>query len=149
MKKSTRQLAAVMFADMVGYTALMQEDEKRAITNRVRHREVMESSVAKHNGTILQYYGDGTLCIFHSAIEAVNCSIEIQLALQKEPKIPLRVGLHMGDIVYSDDGVYGDAVNITSRIETLATPGCVLISGKVFDEIKNQPLILACLSGGV
>ncbi len=139
MQKNIRQLAAVMFTDMVGYTALMQEDEQQAKKNRDRHRKVLESSVQNHHGIILQYYGDGTLCVFNSAIEAIECATEIQQELQKEPKIPLRVGLHVGDIVYSDDGVYGDAVNIASRIETLATPGCVLISGKVFDEIKNHP----------
>ncbi len=139
MQKNIRQLAAVMFTDMVGYTALMQEDEQKAKKNRDRHRKVLESLVQNHHGIILQYYGDGTLCVFNSAIEAVECATEIQQELQKEPKIPLRVGLHVGDIVYSDDGVYGDAVNIASRIETLATPGCVLISGKVFDEIKNHP----------
>ena len=139
MQNNIRQLAAVMFTDMVGYTALMQEDEQKAKKNRDRHRKVLESLVQNHHGIILQYYGDGTLCVFNSAIEAVECATEIQQELQKEPKIPLRVGLHVGDIVYSDDGVYGDAVNIASRIETLATPGCVLISGKVFDEIKNHP----------
>jgi len=139
MQKNTRQLAAVMFTDMVGYTALMQENEQKAKKNRDRHRNILENSVQNHHGIILQYYGDGTLCVFNSAIEAVECATEIQQELQKEPKIPLRIGLHIGDIVYTDDGIYGDAVNIASRIETLATPGCVLISGKLFDEIKNHP----------
>ena len=139
MQKNIRQLAAVMFTDMVGYTALMQLDEEKAKHNRDRHRQVLENSIQNYHGIILQYYGDGTLIVFDSAIEAVKCAAKIQQELQKEPKIPLRVGLHTGDIVYTDDGVYGDAVNIASRIETLAAPGCVLISGKVFDEIKNHP----------
>jgi hypothetical protein len=70
----------------------------------------------------LQYYGDGTLAIFNSAIEAVECATRIQLALQKKPKIPLRIGLHTGDILYDGEGVYGDGVNVASWIEGLAVP---------------------------
>ena len=138
MEKNIRQLAAVMFTDMVGYTALMQTDEHKAKKNRDRHRKVLEKSIQDHHGLILQYYGDGTLSVFGSAIEAIECAVEIQRELQKEPKIPLRIGLHIGDIVYTDDGVYGDAVNIASRIEKLSVPGGVLISDKVYDEIKNH-----------
>jgi TolB-like protein len=140
-KKANRLLAAIMFTDMVGYTALMQENEVKAKSNRDRHRKILNQSIAKHRGEILQYYGDGTLSIFKSAIEAVVCAIQIQVELQKEPKIPLRIGIHCGDIVYDDEGVYGDCVNVTSRIEGLAVSGSVLISDKVFDEIKNQPTI--------
>jgi class 3 adenylate cyclase len=99
----------------------------------------LEKSIQDHHGLILQYYGDGTLSVFGSAIEAIECAVEIQRELQKEPKIPLRIGMHVGDIVYSDDGVYGDAVNVASRIEKLSVPGGVLISDKVRDEIKNHP----------
>ena len=136
--KSTRLLAAIMFTDMVGYTALMQEDEQKAKQNRDRHRKILQDSIAAHKGKILQYYGDGTLSIFNSAIEAVNCAIQIQQELQTEPKIPLRIGMHTGDIVYDDEGVYGDGVNVSSRIEGLAISGSILISGKVFDDIKNH-----------
>jgi len=136
--KSTRLLAAIMFTDMVGYTALMQEDEQKAKQNRDRHRKILQESIAEHHGKILQYYGDGTLSIFNSAIEAVDCAIQIQQELQMEPKIPLRIGLHTGDIVYDDEGVYGDGVNVSSRIEGLAISGSILISGKVFDDIKNH-----------
>ena len=138
MQKNIRQLAAIMFTDMVGYTALMQENETKAKSNRDRHRKVLEESIQNHHGLTLQYYGDGTLSVFGSAIEAVECAVEIQTELQKEPKIPLRIGLHVGDIVYADDGVYGDAVNIASRIENLSAPGGVLVSAKVFDDIKNH-----------
>ncbi|MCK5279912.1 MAG: tetratricopeptide repeat protein, partial [Cyclobacteriaceae bacterium] len=128
-----------MFTDMVGFTALMQENEQLAKDNRDRHRKVLESSINDYRGKILQYYGDGTLSIFLSAIEAVNCAVEIQTELQKKPKIPLRIGLHLGDIVHDQEGIYGDGVNLASRIESLSVPGAVLISGKVFDEIKNHP----------
>jgi LuxR family maltose regulon positive regulatory protein len=138
MEKNIRQLAAVMFTDMVGYTALMQTDEHKAKKNRDRHRKVLEKSIQDHHGHILQYYGDGTLSVFGSVVEALECAVEIQQELQKEPQIPLRIGLHIGDIVYSDDGIYGDAVNVAARIEKLSVPGGVLISDKVYDEIKNH-----------
>jgi len=134
-----RLLAAIMFTDMVGYTALMQENEHQAKVNRDRHRKVQQEACHRHSGKILQYYGDGTLVIFNSAIEAVSCAVEIQTELKKEPVINLRIGMHTGDIVYDDEGVYGDSVNIASRIEGLAVSGSVLISGKLTDEIKNQP----------
>ena len=139
MQKNIRQLAAIIFTDMVGYTALMQQNEEKAKKNRDRHRKVLEESTKDHHGLILQYYGDGTLSVFGSAIEAVECAVEIQQNLQKEPAVPLRIGIHIGDVVYADDGIYGDAVNIASRIENLSAPGAIFISGKVFDEIKNHP----------
>ena len=91
-RKKSRLLAAIMFTDMVGYTALMQTDERKAKQNRDRHRKILQDSVAEHQGRILQYFGDGTMIIFNSAIEAVDCAIQIQMELINEPKIPLRIG---------------------------------------------------------
>lgn len=133
-----RKLAAIMFTDMVGYTALMQQNEQQAKRNRDRHREILNSAIDQNSGTILQYYGDGTLSIFNSAVDAVTSAVQIQQKLQKEPKIPLRIGIHTGDVVHDDEGVYGDGVNIASRVESMAVSGSVLISGKVYDEIKNH-----------
>jgi len=138
MSKEIRMLAAIMFTDMVGYTALMQEDEKKAKQLRDKHRDVLQNLISEHRGQILQYYGDGTLAIFGSAIEAAICGAKIQQQLQKEPKVPLRIGIHSGDVVYDDEGVYGDGVNIASRIENIALSGSVLISDKINDELKNQ-----------
>jgi len=138
MKKEIRMLAAIMFTDMVGYTAMMQEDEKKAKALRDRHRKVLQNLVLEHNGKILQYYGDGTLAIFGSAIEATICGARIQQEFQSDPKVPLRIGIHAGDIVYDDEGIYGDGVNVASRIENLALPGSVLVSDKVNDELLNQ-----------
>ena len=134
-----RLLAAVMFADMVGYTKLMQEDEQQAKKMRDRQREVIEGCILQHRGQIMQYYGDGTLSMFGSALDGVNCAREIQLLLKEDPKVPLRIGIHIGDVVYDDEGIYGDAVNVAARVQGLGTPGSVMISGKVFDEIKNHP----------
>jgi adenylate cyclase len=128
-----------MFTDLVGYTALMQENEAKAKDVRDKHRRVIQELIPASQGKTLQYFGDGTLSIFGSAIQAVNCAVEIQKALRKDSIIPLRIGLHMGDIVYDDEGVYGDSVNVASRIESMSVPGAVLISGKIYDEIKNHP----------
>ena len=139
-KKDIRLLAAVMFADMVGYTKLMQQNEQEAKAFRDRQRQVVDAQILAYRGQVMQYYGDGTLSMFGSAIDAVNAAIHIQKELnQNEPKVPLRIGIHLGDVVYDDEGIYGDAVNLASRVQGLGTPGSVMISGKVFDEIRNHP----------
>jgi len=136
-----RQLAAIMFTDIEGYTSLMQQDEEKAVNIRERHREVFDSITTKYKGKILQYYGDGTLSIFNSAIEAVECGIEMQLAFQQWPQIPVRIGIHLGDIIYSEEEIIGDGVNVASRVESLAVAGSVFLSSKVNDEIKNRASI--------
>src|SRR6478736_10532348 len=133
-----RQLAAILFADMAGYTALMQENEQLAHLKRKRLKEVLEATISRFNGKILQYYGDGSLSIFGSAIDCVNSAISIQQQLQQEPKVALRIGIHTGDVAIEDESVYGDGVNLASRIESLAVPGGIFISEKVYDEIRNQ-----------
>src|SRR3954454_11827097 len=138
-----RQLAAIMFSDMYGYTALMQQNEQLAKDKRRRLKEVLEASVSGYNGKILQYYGDGALSIFSSAIDRVNCAVEIQQTLQQEPKVELRIGIHIGDISIEEETIYGDGVNLASRIESLAVSGSIFISEKVFDEIKNQENLTA------
>jgi len=125
----------------------MQDDEHRAKRIRDRHREALRRSIEDHGGEIVQFYGDGTLSVFASAIEAVSSAVAAQQALQKEPSIPVRIGLHIGDIVRDQDGVYGDGVNVAARVEGLSAPGAVLISGKVFDEIKNHPELPATALG--
>lgn len=137
-----RQLAAILFADMTGYTALVQQNEELARVKRKRLKEVLETAVAHFNGKILQYYGDGSLSIFNSAIDAVECAIDIQQQLKQQPVVELRMGLHTGDVVIEDEAIYGDGVNLASRIESLAVPGGIFISGKVYDELKNQPSII-------
>jgi class 3 adenylate cyclase/TolB-like protein/Tfp pilus assembly protein PilF len=134
----SHQLAAIMFTDIQGYTALMQQDEKQALAFRNRHREVFNATTKKFKGRILQYYGDGTLSTFQSAIDAVKCGIELQQAFQQAPSIPVRIGIHSGDIIFSADDIIGDGVNVASRIESLAAAGSVFISDKVYDEVKNQ-----------
>ncbi len=135
-----RQLAAILFADMTGYTALMQEDEQMARVKRRRLKDVLEATIGRYNGKILQYSGDGSLSIFSSAIDSVGCAIEIQHQLKEDPKVDIRIGIHTGDVIIEEDAIYGDGVNLASRIESLAVPGSIFISDKVYDEIKNQPV---------
>jgi TolB-like protein/class 3 adenylate cyclase/AraC-like DNA-binding protein/Tfp pilus assembly protein PilF len=140
-ERKERQLAAIMFTDIVEYTALMQGNEKVAMNARARHREVFQQQHYLYQGEIIQYYGDGTLSVFKSAIEAVNCAIEIQSLLQEGDIVPLRIGLHLGDIVFDNTEVYGDGVNFASRIESLGSAGSILLSEKINDELKNHTTI--------
>jgi TolB-like protein/class 3 adenylate cyclase/Tfp pilus assembly protein PilF len=136
-----RKLAAIMFADIVGYTALMQENEGQAKLIRDRFREVIERQVESYSGEVVQYYGDGALSIFPSAKESVLAAQEIQKLARQEPRVPLRVGIHLGDIVHDQDGIFGDGVNVASRIESMAVTGSVLFSDRIFHEISNHPSI--------
>jgi adenylate cyclase len=135
---SSRQLAAIMFTDITGYTALMQENESEAAAIRQRHREVFQKEHENFNGEVLQYYGDGTLSIFKSALEAVECAISMQQQFNTGQPVPLRIGIHLGDIVYDNNDIYGDGVNIASRIESLGIPGTILISDKLNFAVKNH-----------
>jgi len=133
----SRQLAAIMFTDIVGYTALMQENEQLAVEQRDRTRKNLDTALAKYGGKLLQHYGDGTLSVFNSAINAVRSATEIQ-TVNRQNKIDMRIGIHTGDVMFDDNGIYGDSVNIASRIESLAVPGAVFISEKLYTEITNQ-----------
>ncbi|PWN06016.1 Pycsar system effector family protein [Rhodohalobacter mucosus] len=128
-----------MFADIVGYTKMMQQDEENAKSLRDRQRSVIERYLLDYHGQVMQYYGDGTLIMFGSALDAVKCARDIQLELTKQPAVPVRIGIHMGDVVYDDEGIYGDAVNVASRIQSVGVSGSVMLSDNVFNEIKNHP----------
>jgi len=130
-----------MFADIVGYTAMMQKNESEAKRLRDRFRQTLEQKTLEYKGTIIQYYGDGCLCIYGSAVESVKSAITIQEKLLEDPQIPVRIGLHIGDVVYDDDGIYGDGVNLASRIESLSIPGGILLSDKINDELISHPEI--------
>ena len=134
----TRILATVMFTDMVGYTALMQKDEKLAKVKRDRHRQVLQTYHEQFQGRIIQYFGDGTVSIFTSALNAVSCAIEIQRALKEPIEVPLRIGMLTGEILLEEDGIFGDAVNLASRIESFAIPDSILISDITYEAVKNQ-----------
>ena len=133
-----RQLCAIMFADIAGYTALMQEDEKLALQLRRKFQDKLEKEVTEYNGRILDFRGDGALCTFTSTIEAVRAALAVQLEMQIDSVVPLRIGMHTGDVLVEGNNIYGDSVNIASRIESFAVPGSICLSGKAYDDIKNQ-----------
>ena len=147
LMSQSRQLAAIMFTDIEGYTAIMQQNEQQALSLRKRHREVLQREHTQYNGRIIQYYGDGTLSIFQSAIQAVQCAVAMQQAFCQPPPLPLRIGLHIGDVIFDDDQVVGDGVNLASRIESIGIAGCVLISDRVKEEISNHPELKAVSVG--
>lgn len=135
---STRQLAAIMFADIEGYSSLMQEDEAMALNLLDKLKLKLETEVALHKGKILELKGDGALCRFKSTIEGVKAAIAIQTEMQIHPIVPVRMAIHTGDIIVSGDTIFGDGVNIASRMESFAVPGSIFISGRVYEDIKNQ-----------
>jgi adenylate cyclase len=132
-----------MFSDVVGYTAIMGRDEHAALGALDAHRELLRTLLPKFNGRMAGEIGDGTLTSFHSALEAVNCAREVQASLQEDqPELKVRIGIHLGDVVFSNNTVLGDGVNVASRIHALAPPGGICVSANVYDEIRNKPGIL-------
>lgn len=135
---STRQLAAVLFTDVAGYTAMMQEDEANAVATVQHFREVLESSVNHYNGKIIQFYGDGCLLLFSSSVDAVKFAKHLQLEFIKSPVVPARIGIHMGDVLMNEGNIFGDAVNIAARLQALASPGEVYFSEVIQHTIANK-----------
>ncbi len=135
---SSRQLAAIMFADIMGFTAIMHEDEALALQLREKLKKKLEAETSLHGGRIIKFSGDGALCSFDSAGESVRAAMAVQLSMQQEPIVPVRIGIHQADVVFEEGDVHGDGVNIASRLESLAVPGSIFVSAKVHDDIKNQ-----------
>ena len=132
-----RRLAAIMFTDIVGYTALMGSDEDRAFEVLARNHTIHKTLIKKHNGTLIKEIGDGTLASFPLASNAVRCAMDIQREA-KSLKIPLKIGIHEGEMVFAGSDVLGDGVNIASRLQEDAQEGCINISGSVYRDIKNK-----------
>ena len=139
-----RKLAAIMFTDMVGYSALSQRDDKLALELLEEHRQLLREILPRFNGTEIKTIGDAFLIEFNSALEAAQCAIEIQRTLAKrnhdvtaERRIELKIGIHIGDVVHRGGDVYGDGVNIASRIEPLAGAGGICVSMDVERQIRN------------
>ncbi|NND09203.1 MAG: hypothetical protein HKN87_22760 [Saprospiraceae bacterium] len=134
-----RKLAAIVFADIAGYTALMQKDERSALQILNHFRSDICRLVSQFNGEIVQYYGDGCLLIFNSALEALKYSTTLQHSLKTVPEVPVRIGIHQGDVVAEGGNIFGDNVNIAARIESMSITGSILLSAKVRSELINQP----------
>ena len=137
MPELDRRLVAVMFTDMVGYTALIQADEVGAVAKRDAYWEAVERHHAAFDGTIVQRLGDGSMSMFPSSLGAVHAAIEIQRQLAAR-EIPVRVGIHVGEVIVEPERLTGDAVNMAARIESFAVPGGVMLSDAARDQLKNR-----------
>jgi class 3 adenylate cyclase/TolB-like protein/Tfp pilus assembly protein PilF len=134
----SRQLAAIMFTDIVGYTALMGNDEKKAFELLSKNRQIQKPIIEKYNGRWIKEMGDGVMASFNSASDAVNAAVKIQEACNAAKSFQLKIGIHLGEVVFENNDVYGDGVNIASRIETLAVGSSILMSKTVRDQVKNN-----------
>jgi len=141
-----RRLAAIIVGDIASYSRLMQADEEGTHVRVKRiERDLIEPSIVEHHGSLVKTTGDGFIAIFDSPVEAVRCSIVIQqnlvgrnASLPKDSRIEYRIGVNLGDVIIEPDDVYGDGVNIATRIEGIAQPGQVFISGAIYEQIKHK-----------
>ena len=139
----TRELAAIMFSDVVGYTAIMGRDEQKGVQAIADHRAQLRSLLPRFNGRLIGEIGDGTLTSFHSVLDAIGCARELQANLKDDRELRLRIGIHLGDVLLTNNTVLGDGVNVASRIHALAPPGGICVSEHVYDEIRNKPGMVA------
>jgi len=143
MLEGERRLAAVMFTDLVGYTTLTQTNESRAMNLLRRHNQLLRPIFSRYNGREVKNMGDAFLVEFDSALAATKCSIEMQRVLRRHnervrEKLLVRIGIHVGDVIHQKNDVFGDAVNIASRIEPLAEGGDICISEQVYAQVRNK-----------
>jgi TolB-like protein/class 3 adenylate cyclase len=145
--RAERRLAAVLATDVVGYSRLMERDEDRTLERLKTHRkELVEPLLAEHHGRIVKLTGDGALCEFASVVDAVACAVLIQEGmaereegLPEDERIRFRISVNLGDVIHEADGdLYGDGVNVAARLEQLAEPGGVVVSGTAFDQLRGE-----------
>lgn len=141
MKEGTRKLVVIMFADIAGYSALMQKDEPQARTIIRKFQQLIKTEIPQNGGRIIEIYGDGTLCTFENSLDAVECALKLQERFRDQPNVPVRMAINSGSVIFEDGRIYGDHVNITGRIESMSIPGAILISNNIYLDIKNQPHI--------
>ncbi|MDX1478271.1 MAG: adenylate/guanylate cyclase domain-containing protein [Saprospiraceae bacterium] len=133
------KLAAIVFADITGYTAMMEAHEQRAFRTLQRFVSAVKASVAQFDGHIIQFWGDGCLAIFESAVDAIDCSVHLQRSFLADAQVPVRIGIDSGEILLTDSNAYGNAINVSARLEAIGVPGSVLLTQKVKEELKNKP----------
>jgi len=142
----TRRLAAILAADVAGYSRLMGADEEGTLERlKALRRELLDPKIAEHKGRIIKTTGDGMLVEFASVVDAVRCAVEVQQAMPErntgvgaDNRIELRIGINLGDVIVEGDDLYGDGVNIAARLEALADAGGVLVSNTVHDHVRDQ-----------
>ena len=141
-----RRLAAILAADVFGYSRMMSEDETGTLVSRQSHRsQLLDPAITRHHGRIVKLMGDGLLAEFSSVVEAVDCAAEIQREMaarngggaNKRPMI-FRIGVHLGDVIVEGDDIYGDGVNIAARLEGIAEPGGICISRQAYDQVQKK-----------
>src|SRR5262244_1720515 len=143
---STRRLAAILAADVAGYSRLMGSDEEGTLERLKTHRrELIDPKIREHRGRIVKTTGDGMLAEFPSVVDAMRCAVEIQrgmvdrnVEVPEDKRITFRVGINLGDVIIDGDDIYGDGVNIAARLEALAEPGGICISRVVRDQIRDK-----------
>ena len=145
---SRRFKSAVMFTDVVGFTAMMHSNENETIRKIEVHRKILERTHRENKGIIIQYYGDGSLSIFDSSVQAVRCAIEVQ-SFVKKLGLPVRIGIHWGEIVEKGEAIYGDCVNLASRIESIGAANSILISEDVLKDLGLSPEFEAVCLGNL
>src|SRR6187200_2928957 len=140
-----RKLAAIFSTDVAGYSRLMGADEEATLRTLTAYRAVISSLIQQHRGRVVDSPGDNLLAEFASVVDAVHCAIEIQHALKtKNTELPphrqmqFRIGINLGDVIVEGERLYGDGVNIAARLESLAIPSGICISGTVYDHVKNK-----------
>ena len=140
-----RKLTAILSADVEGYSRLMNDDEEATIRTLTAYRFAMTRLIQQYRGRVVDTTGDNLLAGFASAVDAVNCAVEIQRELAEqnaklsdERKMQFRIGVNVGDVVEEEDRIYGDGVNIAARVEGLAEAGGICISGRVYDQVENK-----------
>ncbi len=142
---ATRRLAAILLADVVGYSGMMSRDEDGTYARVVAEvRELIDLNIGKYGGRFARSMGDGTLVVFGSALDAVRCGLDIQRGLAERQaegsdRVRLRIGINTGDVLADDRDIYGNSVNIAARLQTLATPGTVYVSQSIYDQTRSQP----------
>lgn len=139
LTSKNRQLAAILFADIVGYTSLMQQGELEAMTTLNRFQSTIKTTTESYDGEVVKSYGDGSLLLFSSTVNAVECAQDIQIEFAETPKVPVRIGIHVGEFVRKENDVFGNGINIAARIESIGVAGSVLFSEDVAKRIKNHP----------
>ena len=144
-EKVTRKLRAILSADVKGYSLLMADDEAFTIKTLKEYRSIMSTLIQEHHGRVVDAPGDNLLAEFSSAVDAVECAVEIQKCLKakndqlkEDKKLQYRIGVNVGDVVQDGDRIYGNGVNVAARIEGLAEPGGICVSRNAFDHISDK-----------